>query len=86
MPLSTMKRVLLKLSGEVLMGDQQFGIDPAFVMELAREVKTAKETGLERGLILAAENRVRSAGSDQNSAEGPASLASANNRCARAAA
>ena len=29
MPLSSMKRVLLKLSGEVLMGDQQFGIDPA---------------------------------------------------------
>ena len=47
MPLSTMKRVLLKLSGEVLMGDQQFGIDPAFVLELAQEVKQAKETGLE---------------------------------------
>ena len=30
MPLPPMKRVLLKLSGEVLMGNQQFGIDPAF--------------------------------------------------------
>ena len=47
MPLKTMKRVLLKLSGEVLMGDQPFGIDPAFVLELAKEVKTAREPGLE---------------------------------------
>ena len=33
MPLPPMKRVLLKLSGEVLMGNQQFGIDPAFVAQ-----------------------------------------------------
>jgi uridylate kinase len=59
MPLSTMKRVLLKLSGEVLMGDQQFGIDPAFVMELAREVKTAKETGLEICLVIGGGNIFR---------------------------
>jgi len=38
MSLPTIKRVLLKLSGEVLMGSQQFGIDPAFVAELAKEV------------------------------------------------
>ena len=59
MPLSTMKRVLLKLSGEVLMGDQQFGIDPAFVMELAREVKAAKETGLEICLVIGGGNIFR---------------------------
>ena len=59
MPLSTMKRVLLKLSGEVLMGDQQFGIDPAFVMELAKEVKTAKETGLEICLVIGGGNIFR---------------------------
>ena len=34
----TYKRVLLKLSGEVLMGNQQYGIDPEFVSELAGEV------------------------------------------------
>jgi hypothetical protein len=39
MPIPKIKRVLLKLSGEVLMGDQQFGIDPDFVAELAKEVK-----------------------------------------------
>jgi uridylate kinase len=54
-----MKRVLLKLSGEVLMGDQQFGIDPAFVMELAKEVKTARETGLEICLVIGGGNIFR---------------------------
>ena len=54
-----MKRVLLKLSGEVLMGDQQFGIDPAFVMELAKEVKAAKETGLEICLVIGGGNIFR---------------------------
>ena len=45
------RRILLKLSGEVLMGNQQFGIDPEFVAELASEVKAAKETGLEICLV-----------------------------------
>lgn len=53
------KRVLLKLSGEVLMGDQQFGIDPAFVMELAREVKVAREGGLEICLVIGGGNIFR---------------------------
>ena len=38
MPMPKVKRVLLKLSGEVLMGEQQFGIDPATVASLAQEV------------------------------------------------
>ena len=59
MPLTSMKRVLLKLSGEVLMGDQQFGIDPAFVMELAKEVKAAKDTGLEICLVIGGGNIFR---------------------------
>lgn len=53
------KRILLKLSGEVLMGDQQFGIDPAFVGELAQEVKAAKETGLEICLVIGGGNIFR---------------------------
>ena len=53
------KRVLLKLSGEVLMGDQSFGIDPAFVLELAKEVKAAKETGLELCLVIGGGNIFR---------------------------
>ncbi|GFM27681.1 UMP kinase [Novosphingobium sp. PY1] len=53
------KRVLLKLSGEVLMGEQQFGIDSEFVAELAKEVKAAKETGLEICLVIGGGNIFR---------------------------
>ena len=53
------RRVLLKVSGEVLMGDQQFGIDPAFVAELAQEVKAAKDTGLEICLVIGGGNIFR---------------------------
>ncbi|WAT18655.1 UMP kinase [Aurantiacibacter sp. MUD11] len=53
------KRILLKLSGEVLMGEQDFGIDPAYVMRLAEEVKAAKETGLEICLVIGGGNIFR---------------------------
>jgi len=53
------KRILLKLSGEVLMGDQQYGIDPEFVGELAREVKEAKDSGLEICLVIGGGNIFR---------------------------
>jgi len=53
------KRILLKLSGEVLMGNQQFGIDPEFVAELAKEVKAAKETGLQICLVIGGGNIFR---------------------------
>jgi uridylate kinase len=59
MSLPLMKRVLLKLSGEVLMGERQFGIDPAFVAELAREVKAAKDAGLEICLVIGGGNIFR---------------------------
>ncbi len=59
MPMPRFKRVLLKLSGEVLMGDQQSGIDPEFVLELAKEVKAAKETGLEICLVIGGGNIFR---------------------------
>ncbi|MBC2668588.1 UMP kinase [Novosphingobium piscinae] len=53
------KRVLLKLSGEVLMGNQPFGIDPEFVAELAKEVKAARDTGLEICLVIGGGNIFR---------------------------
>ncbi len=53
------KRILLKLSGEVLMGRQQFGIDPEFVAELALEVKAAKDSGLEICLVIGGGNIFR---------------------------
>ena len=59
MPMPPVKRVLLKLSGEVLMGEQQFGIDPATVASLAEEVKQAKESGLEICLVIGGGNIFR---------------------------
>ena len=53
------KRILLKLSGEVLMGSQQFGIDPETVAALAQEVKAAKGTGLEICLVIGGGNIFR---------------------------
>jgi uridylate kinase len=53
------KRILLKLSGEVLMGNQQFGIDSEFVAELAKEVKAAKDSGLEICLVIGGGNIFR---------------------------
>ena len=53
------KRILLKLSGEVLMGENGFGIDPAYVLRLAEEVKAAKETGLEICLVIGGGNIFR---------------------------
>jgi uridylate kinase len=55
----TYKRVLLKLSGEVLMGSQPFGIDPEFVAEMAKEVKAAKDGGLEVCLVIGGGNIFR---------------------------
>jgi uridylate kinase len=53
------RRILLKLSGEVLMGDQGFGIDPDTVAAMAAEVKAAKETGLEICLVIGGGNIFR---------------------------
>jgi uridylate kinase len=59
MSLPPLKRILLKLSGEVLMGDQAFGIDPSTVAAMAAEVKAAKETGLEICLVIGGGNIFR---------------------------
>ena len=59
MTMPPVKRVLLKLSGEVLMGEQQFGIDPGTVAELAKEVKAAKDSGLEICLVIGGGNIFR---------------------------
>ncbi len=59
MPLPAVQRVRLKLTREVLMGDQPFGIDPAFVAELAKEVNAAKVSGLEICLVIGGGNIFR---------------------------
>ena len=51
-----MKRVLLKLSGEALAGDKKTGFDEATVKEVARQVKTAVDDGIEVGIVIGGGN------------------------------
>ena len=53
------RRVLLKLSGEILSGDKGFGIDPEKANFLAKEVKSIHELGVGIGLIIGAGNIFR---------------------------
>ncbi|MCW3838008.1 UMP kinase [Sphingomonas canadensis] len=53
------KRILLKLSGEVLMGQGQFGIDPGTCERVAREVMAAREAGHEICLVVGGGNIFR---------------------------
>jgi len=45
------KRVLLKLSGEALAGDDNFGINASTVADIARQIKDAKEIGVEIAIV-----------------------------------
>ncbi len=53
------KRILLKLSGEALMGEQKGGIDPAVVTMVANQVKAIRELGIEVGLVIGGGNIFR---------------------------
>jgi uridylate kinase len=55
----TFKRILLKLSGEVLMGAGSFGIDPATVERIAAEIKIARDAGFEICLVVGGGNIFR---------------------------
>ena len=52
-------RVLLKLSGEVLAGDQSYGIDPLKASDLANEIKIVHEMGIGIALVIGAGNIFR---------------------------
>lgn len=56
------KRVLLKLSGEALMGDQPFGIDPSMMRFIAGEVGAAVQAGVEVALVVGGGNIFRGEG------------------------
>ena len=56
------KRVLLKLSGEALMGDGDYGIDPGIINGLAREIIAAQQAGAEVGVVIGGGNIFRGAG------------------------
>jgi uridylate kinase len=50
------RRVLLKLSGEALMGDAHFGIEPAVAQKMASEIKTAHDEGVQVGIVVGGGN------------------------------
>ena len=52
-------RVLLKLSGESLMGDQHYGIDPVRLGEYARQIKEAAESGVQVAIVIGGGNIFR---------------------------
>ena len=52
-------RILLKLSGEALMGEQKYGIDPAVVAMIAEQVKEIRAMGVEVGLVIGGGNIFR---------------------------
>jgi len=53
------QRILLKLSGEALMGDQQYGIDPDRLQQYAQEIKRVKDTGVEIAIVIGGGNIFR---------------------------
>lgn len=55
------KRVLLKLSGEAMMGDQQFGFDYSSIKKMCEDVKTAVDSGAEICVVIGGGNLCRGA-------------------------
>lgn len=56
------ERILLKLSGEALMGDMDYGIDPAYIRRTAAEVKAVSDIGVEVAMVIGGGNIFRGAG------------------------
>lgn len=56
------RRVLLKLSGEALMGDLDYGIEPRVIQRIASEIATARNTGIEVAIVIGGGNIFRGAG------------------------
>src|SRR6186713_3477320 len=53
------KRILLKLSGEALMGEQQFGVDPKVATRIAQDVAEIRSLGVEVGIVIGGGNIFR---------------------------
>ena len=66
-PQTTYKRVLLKISGEALMGDQGYGLHPPTVERIAREIRSVHEMGVEICMVIGGGNIFRGL---QGSAQG----------------
>lgn len=53
------RRILLKISGEAMMGDQAYGVDPVTVEFIAREIKDAVSMGIEMAIVIGGGNIFR---------------------------
>ena len=56
------RRVLLKLSGEALMGELDYGIEPGVIQRIAAEIAAARKTGVEIAIVIGGGNIFRGAG------------------------
>lgn len=63
------QRILLKLSGEALMGDKQFGIDNVRIMQYAQEIKAVWEKGVEVAIVIGGGNIFRGVQAEQGGME-----------------
>jgi uridylate kinase len=59
MPAPAYQRVLLKLSGEALMGEQQFGIDPGVTTQIAKDVQEIQQLGVQTAVVIGGGNLFR---------------------------
>jgi len=60
------KRILLKLSGEALMGKQNFGIDPQRLEQYTSEIKKVKKSGIELAIVIGGGNIFRGIQAEQS--------------------
>ncbi|MET6989085.1 UMP kinase [Sediminicola arcticus] len=60
------KRILLKLSGEALMGERQYGIDPKKLSEYAEEIKVIVDKGIEVAIVIGGGNIFRGLSGENN--------------------
>jgi uridylate kinase len=58
----TYRRILLKLSGEALLGQEDYGIDPLILKRIAGEIKDVSSAGVEVGVVIGGGNIFRGAG------------------------
>ena len=84
---SIYKRILLKLSGEALMGDDAFGVNPETINKIVGEVKTVKSLGVEIAIVIGGGNIFRgvalgAAGMDRATADYMGMLATVMNALA----
>src|SRR3954447_20327454 len=81
------QRVLLKLSGEALMGEQQYGIDPAVATQIAKDIREIQKLGVQTAIVIGGGNIFRglaasARGMDRATADYMGMLATVNNALA----